>query len=49
MSGIQFFEALIDDQLLPTKAFVDLLNRHDFKDVNAFDVTPVHAITHGRK
>ena len=49
MSGIQFFEALIDDQLLPTKAFVDLLNRHNFKNVEAFDVTPVHAITHGRK
>ncbi|HEY5638469.1 MAG TPA: class I SAM-dependent methyltransferase [Dehalococcoidia bacterium] len=49
MSGIQFFEALIDDQLLPTSEFVSLLERHNFKDVDAFDITPVHAVTHGRK
>ena len=49
MSGIQFFEALIDDQLLPTSDYVSLLMRHDFKDVDAFDITPVHAVTHGRK
>jgi ubiquinone/menaquinone biosynthesis C-methylase UbiE len=49
MSGIQFFEALIDDQLIPTEAFVDLLNKHGFRDVEAFDVTPVHAITYGTK
>ncbi len=30
MSGIQFFEALIGDQLLPTQAFVELLRRHGF-------------------
>ena len=49
MSGIQFFEALIDDQLLPTSDYVSLLKRHNFKDVDAFDITPVHAVTHGRK
>ena len=49
MSGIQFFEALIDDQLLPTSDYVSLLKRHGFKDVDAFDMTPVHAVTHGRK
>ena len=49
MAGIQFFEALIGDQLMPTQAFVDLLNGHGFRDVEAFDVTPVHAVTYGRK
>ena len=49
MSGIQFFEAQIDDQLLPTQHFVDLLNRHRFKDVTAFDITPVHNLIYGRK
>ncbi len=49
MSGIQFFEALIDDQLMPTSDFVSLLKRHNFNDVDAFDITPVHAVTHGRK
>ncbi|MCZ6891616.1 MAG: class I SAM-dependent methyltransferase [Chloroflexi bacterium] len=49
LCGIQFFEALIGDQLMPTRAFVDLLNRHSFKNVNAFDVTPVHAVSYGQK
>ena len=49
MCGIQFFEALIGDQLLPTQAFVDLLTRHGFRDVGFFDLTPVHAVTYGRK
>ncbi len=49
MSGIQYFEALIDDQLLPTKAFVDLLNEQGFAGVGSFDVTPVHAVTYGVK
>ena len=48
MCGIQFFEALIDDQLLPTQAFVDVLSRHRFQDVGSFDMTPVHAVTYGR-
>ncbi len=49
MCGIQFFEALIDDQLIPTKAFIDLLNKHEFKDVKTFEITPVHAVTYGIK
>ena len=49
MCGIQFFEALIGDQLLPTQAYIDLLNSHGFRNVGAFDLTPVHAVTHGQK
>ena len=49
MSGIQFFEAMIDDQLLPTQAYVDLLNKHGYRDVGSFDMTPVHAVTYGQK
>ncbi len=49
MSGIQFFEAMIDDQLLPIQAYVDLFERHGFRDVGVVEVTPVHAVTHGRK
>jgi len=49
MCGIQFFEALIGDQLLPTKTFIELLNKYEFKDVSSADVTPIHAITWGRK
>ncbi|OGO49478.1 MAG: hypothetical protein A2148_05495 [Chloroflexi bacterium RBG_16_68_14] len=49
MCGIQFFEALIDDQLLPTQAYVDLLNKYGFRNVGSFDLTPVHAVTYGQK
>lgn len=49
MCGIQFFEALIDDQLLPTQTFVELLHRHHFQQVGSFDLTPVHAVIHARK
>jgi len=49
MSGIQFFEALIGDQLLPTQAYVDLLNKHGFHGVGSFDLTPVHAVTYGQR
>ena len=49
MSGIQYFEAMIDDQLMPTQAFIDLLNRHGFQGIDAFNMTPVHAVTYGQK
>ena len=49
MSGIQFFEATINDQLLPVKTYVDLLNRHGFKNVGTVEITPVHALTYGQK
>jgi len=49
LSGIQVFEALIGDQLMSTKAFVELLERHDFSDVSHFDITPVHAVTYGTR
>lgn len=49
MTGIQYFEAQIDDQLVPTEVFVDLLDRHGFQDVTAFDITPVHNLIYGTK
>ena len=49
MSGIQFFEAQIDDQLLPPSVYVDLLGRHGFEDVQVIELTPVHALTVGRR
>jgi SAM-dependent methyltransferase len=49
MCGIQFFEALIEDQLLPTQAYVDLLGKQGFRNVESFDITPAHAVTHGVK
>lgn len=49
MSGIQFFEALIDDQLVPPSTYRALLDRHGFGDVRTIDLTPVHALTIGRR
>jgi SAM-dependent methyltransferase len=49
MSGIQFFEAQIDDQLLPVAAYLGLLQRHGFKNVGSLELTPVHAVTYGVK
>ena len=49
MSGIQFFEAQIDDQLLPRAAYDDLLTRHGFVDLGTVQLTPMHALTWGRK
>ena len=48
MSGIQFFEAQIGDQLLPRTAYDDLLTRHGFEGLGHFQLTPVHAVTYGR-
>ena len=49
MSGIQFFEARIGDQLLPVSDYLELLKNHGFGDVDFFEITPLHAVTHGRK
>jgi SAM-dependent methyltransferase len=49
MSGIQFFEAQIDDQLLPRAAYDDLLARHGFTDLGSAQLAPVHALTWGRR
>lgn len=48
MCGIQFFEAQIDDQLLPRAAYDDLLSHHGFTDIGSADLTPLHAVTFGR-
>jgi SAM-dependent methyltransferase len=49
MTGIQFFEAQIDDQLLPRAAYDDLLTRHGFTELGSVQLTPMHALTHGRR
>ncbi len=49
MSGIQFFEAQIDDQLLPVATYLELLQGRGFRDVDSFQLTPVHAVTYGVK
>jgi ubiquinone/menaquinone biosynthesis C-methylase UbiE len=49
MCGIQFFEAHIGCQLLPTSRFVELLDKAGFREIGTIDVTPVHVVVHGIK
>lgn len=49
MSGIQFFEAQIDDQLLPRTAYDRLLTEHGFTELGSASLTPMHALTFGRR
>lgn len=49
MSGIQYFEAMIDDQLLSTREFIDLLEQVGFKNIETVELTPVHVVILGYK
>ena len=49
MGAIQFFEAQIDDQLLPRATYDDLLARHGFTDPGSAVITPMHALTWARR
>ena len=49
MAGIQCFEAQIDDQLLPRAVYDDLLARHGFTHLGNVELSPVHALTWGRR
>lgn len=49
MCAIQHFEAQIGDQLLPRSAYDALLDRHEFTDIGAVSLTPMHALTYGRR
>lgn len=49
MCGIQYFEALIDDQLLPTSRYVDELGEAGFRDIKTLEVAPVQVVVYGRK
>ena len=49
MTGIQYFEAQIEDQLLSVDDYITLLGKHGFREVDWFEITPVHAVVYGRK
>jgi SAM-dependent methyltransferase len=49
MCGVQFFEAHIGCQLLPSSRFVEHLEKAGFYDVGVIDVTPMHVVIHGTK
>ncbi len=49
MCGIQYFEALIDDQLLPVSRYVNELKEAGFGGIQTLDITPAHVVVYGRK
>ena len=48
MSGIQYFEAQIDDQLVSTETFVLMLEDYGFEEVDLFIISPVHKVIYGQ-
>lgn len=49
MCGVQFFEAHIGCQLLPSSRYVELLDGCGFEDIGVIDVNPMHAVIYGTK
>jgi len=49
MSGIQYFEAQIDDQLVSTETFVLMLEDYGFEEVDSFIISPAHNVIYGQK
>lgn len=49
MAAIQYFEASIGDQLLPTSAFVKLLEEAGLHEIETIEITPVHVVILGRR
>ena len=49
MSGIQYFEASIDDQLLSARRYAELLGQAGFVDIETVEITPMHAVVTGRR
>jgi hypothetical protein len=48
-AGIQYFEAQIDDQLVPRARNDDVLQRNGFVDLGNHTIMPVHALTWARR
>jgi SAM-dependent methyltransferase len=49
MCGVQFFEAHIGCQLLPSRRYVELLEGAGFVGVAVVPVTPMHVVIHGTR
>ncbi len=49
LAGIQYFEAQIDDQLVPRSRYDEVLRRNGFEDLGNHSISPVHALTWGRR
>lgn len=48
MTGVQYFEAQIGDQLVSPSTYRALLGQHGFSEVACQELSPVHVLTHGR-
>lgn len=49
MAAIQYFEASIGDQLLPTSRFVELLEETGLREIETVEITPVHVVILGSR
>lgn len=49
MCGIQYFEALIDDQLLPSSRYIAEMEEAGLRDIRTVELTPIHVVVYGKK
>jgi SAM-dependent methyltransferase len=49
MAGVQYLEAILDDQLLPPVHFMNLLRKAGMRDVSSADLAPIHVLVWGTK
>ncbi len=48
MAGLQYLEALLDDQLIPSSHVANWLRKKGYRDVGVVELAPIHALVHGR-
>ena len=49
MAGLQYREALLDDQLIPSSHVANWLRKKGYRDVGVVDLAPVHVLVHGHR
>jgi SAM-dependent methyltransferase len=49
MAGLQYLEALLDDQLIPSSHVANWLRKKGYRDVASVDLAPIHVLVHGRR
>ncbi len=49
MAGVQYVEAILDDQLLPSAQFMNFLRRNGMREVSSSELAPIHVLVWGTK
>lgn len=49
MAGVQYLEAILDDQLLPPVHFLNLLRKAGMREVSSAELAPIHVLVWGTR